>query len=44
VLVGAMGEGLVGPLAPARAADGTDDRVAEELLACCLRALPRPVA
>jgi AcrR family transcriptional regulator len=42
VLVGAMGEGLVGPLAPARAVDGADDRVVDELVACCLRALPRP--
>jgi AcrR family transcriptional regulator len=41
VLVGAVGEGLVGPLAPARtAAAGEPRRVVDELLACCRRALP----
>jgi AcrR family transcriptional regulator len=43
VLVGAMGEGLIGPLAPARAvAPAEHQRVVDDLVACCLRALPRP--
>jgi AcrR family transcriptional regulator len=43
VLVGAVGEGLVGPLAPARtAAAGAHRVVVDELLACCRRALPTP--
>jgi AcrR family transcriptional regulator len=42
VLVGAMGEGLVGPLAPARTAEGAHVPVVDELIGCCLRALPPP--
>lgn len=40
VLTGAMGESLVGPLAPAVDADAPDETV-DELVRCCLRALPR---
>jgi len=38
-LIGAAGEALVGPLAPATAADDDTD-VVEALLACCQRMLP----
>lgn len=41
VLTGAMGEALVGPLAPARSVPDTAALV-DDLVACCLRALPLP--
>lgn len=44
VLVGGMGEGLIGPLAPARAtSDGATQATITTLVDHCLRALPPPI-
>jgi AcrR family transcriptional regulator len=40
ILVGAAGEALVGPIAPARAKAARDEAVVDTLVAACLRTLP----